>query len=667
MTARPLAVPGIGYGGDYNPEQWPRETWTEDVRLMREAGVNLVSLGVFSWGLLEPAPGQYDFGWLDEVMDLLHAHDVRVDLATATASTPHWLAHDHPEVLPVDQDGRRLWPGSRQAWCPSSPVYREYAARLVEQLAHRYSGHDALAMWHVGNEYGCHVAYCYCDESARDFRRWLQAKYADIDALNAAWATAFWSQHYTSFDQVLPPRSTPTFHNPTQLIDFRRFSSDALLECFTMERDLLHRLSPGVPVTTNFMANFRFDKLDYWRWAPELDIVSNDQYLDSADPEAHIVLAMSADLARGLAQGRPWIQMEHSTSAVNWQLRNRAKQPREMVRNSMQHAARGADGVLFFQWRASRGGAEKFHSGMVPHGGTDTKIWRETAELGAKLSRLAPLVGSTVRSDVALIFDWESGWAVGGEVVPSQSVRYHDVVKSVYAACWRGGVSVDFVAPGADLGGYKLVLAPCLHMLSPTEAATINDYVEAGGTLLVTYFSGIVDRDDQVVLGGYPGLLRSTLGIVVEEFFPLQPQEVATLDDGSTASVWSERIVPRGAETVHSFASGQVAGGPAVTRTSAGDGVAWYVGTQLDAARMDALVADICTASGVEWSDTEGTERVVRSTDEVEYVFVINHDAVDRAVGVAGTDLFTGASVDETDPLPAGEVIVVERKLTESS
>ncbi|MGH2576927.1 MAG: beta-galactosidase, partial [Actinomycetota bacterium] len=253
MSAWPAALAGIAYGGDYNPEQWPRETWVEDVRLMREANVSVVTVGVFSWALLEPEQGRFDLGWLSEVLDLLHGAGVSVDLATATASPPPWLSHRYPESLPRRADGTRLWPGGRQAWCPSSPVYRERSLALVAALAERFHGHPALAMWHVSNELGGHNARCYCDVSAAAFRRWLQQRYGELGALNDAWGTAFWSQHYTDWEQVLPPRVAPTFPNPTQQLDFARFSSDELLNQFRAERDLLRRVSPGVPVTTNLM------------------------------------------------------------------------------------------------------------------------------------------------------------------------------------------------------------------------------------------------------------------------------------------------------------------------------------------------------------------------------------------------------------------------------
>jgi beta-galactosidase len=647
MTAWPIALDRLAYGGDYNPEQWPETTWRQDVRLMREAGVNLVSVGIFAWALLEPEPGRFDFGWLDRVLDLLHEGGVRVDLATATASPPPWFSRAHPDSLPVTFDGRTLWPGGRQAYCPSSPAYRAAAARLVEQLATRYAGHPALAMWHANNEYGCHVARCYCDVSAAAFRDWLRRRYRDLDALNEAWGTAFWSQHYSRWDEINPPRQAPNFINPTQQLDFARFSSDELLACFRAEREILRRLTPDVPVTTNFMTP-AFKPLDYFKWAPEQDVISTDHYLRPAEGDPNLDLALSGDLTRGLAGGAPWLLMEHSTSAVNWQERNLAKRPGQMRRNSLAHVARGSDGALFFQWRASRRGAEKFHSGMVPHAGEDSRVWREVVALGRDLERLAPVRGSRVVADVAMLWDYESWWAVELDSHPSADVTYLDRVRAFHAALWRAGVTVDVVHPEHEWSGYQLVLVPSLYLVSDATAEALEQYVRKGGHAVVSYFSGIVDPDDAIRLGGYPGAFRELLGVRVEEFRPLAAGETVELDDGSVASVWTEDLRLDGAQAVMSHLDGR----PAVTRHEYGDGVAWYAATRLDPAP---LLERVCAEAGVGPvlpGLPAGVEAVRRRGADGDFVFVLNHTA--GAVAVPGEDLLGG---DGT--VPAGGVAVM--------
>ena len=475
-------VPHVIYGGDYNPEQWPEEVWIEDVRLMREANVNLVSLGIFSWAKLEPRPGDHDFGWLDRILDLLHENGIMVNLATATASPPPWLARLHPESLPVTENGTVLHPGARQHYCPSSSAYKERAADLVGRIADRYKKHPALAMWHVNNEYGCHVAECYCDASAAHFRSWLRGRYGTLDRLNEVWGTAFWSQGYGEWDEILPPRSAPTFANPTQQLDFRRFSSDALLELFEMEKEILKRATPDVPVTTNFMGFFK--PVDYWKWAAREDLVSDDSYPDPSNPEAHVRAAASRDLMRSLGGGDPWVLMEQTTVRVNWRERNVPKKPGQMRLWSLQAVARGAEGVMFFQWRQSKAGAEKWHSAMVPHGEPEeSRSWKEVKRLGEDLTKLDGLLGARGEAEVAILLDWNNWWALELDSKPSSDVRMvdeshgergpaYDAIYSFYRPLFEANVPVDFVHPEADLSGYKLVVAPNLYLV--TDAAADN-------------------------------------------------------------------------------------------------------------------------------------------------------------------------------------------------
>jgi beta-galactosidase len=662
-------VPGLAFGADYNPEQWSEDIWAQDVALMGEAGVSMVTVGVFSWALLEPSEGSYEFGWLDRVMDLLASHNIGVDLATATASPPPWFSHRYPQSLPVTREGHRLWQGSRQAYCPSSTDYRRASTALAGALATRYGSHPALVMWHVNNEYGCHTSECFCDASAAAFRGWLRARYGDLGRLNDAWGTAFWSQHYYNWDEVIPPRPTPSHGNPTQNLDWRRFCSDELLACYTAERDLLRAATPDIPITTNFMGAFK--PVDYFSWAPEEDIVSNDHYVLGADPASHIHLAMSADLMRSLGTGRPWILMEQSTSAVNWQPRNLAKEAGQLKRNSLQHVARGADGVCFFQWRASRSGSEKFHSAMLPHAGTDTRVWREVTELGAHLQALAEVAGSRVECDVAMVWDWPAWWAVELDSHPSVDVRYLDLVRETYEALWRLDITVDFVRPDADLSAYKVVAVPSLYLVSDKAAANLASYVEQGGHLVCNFFSGIVDPDDAVRLGGYPGAFRQLLGVRVEEFYPLLEHRRVALADGGTGRVWTELLELDGAKALTTYLDGPLPGLPAITRHDVGTGVAYYVTTFLDAASTMRLLAGICDDAGVRTHHggsrspiiaAAGIETVRRrgsGENSASYLFVINHTDREVDVPAEGDELLSGTAVTRVLRVAPGAVAVV--------
>ncbi|WP_314174488.1 beta-galactosidase [Streptomyces winkii] len=631
----------IHFGGDYYPEQWPEEVWAEDTRLMKEAGVTMVTAGVFAWARVEPRPGEYDFGWFDRVMDNLSQAGLRVCLATMTASPPPWLSRLHPEILPETEDGRRKWPGGRQHYCPSSPVYREYATRLVRKVATRYAQHPALELWHVGNEYGCHIRQCFCDVSAADFRRWLRERYGTVDALNDAWSTAFWSQRYDSFEEVLPPRLAPTFANPSQQLDYWRFSDDALRQCYLAELAVLRELTPDVRVTTNLMPHHK--PVDAFAWAPHQDVMSLDFYQDPFDADTHLGAAFNFDVMRSARGGQPWLLLEQAPSAVNWRARNSPKPPGAMRLWSWQAVAQGADGIMFFQWRQSRGGAEKFHSAMLPHGGTDTRIFREVSELGREFASVPEIAGTRSRADTALLTDWNSWWALELDSHPSTALDLTQINRAHHRALFEAGVACDILPPASELSAYRLVVVPNLYLLGEADARRLAEYVENGGHLLVSFFSGIVDECDRVHLGGYPAPLRELLGLRVEEFHPLDEGASVRVEglpaprseggepgaeSGAVGDLWSEAIELEGAEAVAVFGEGESAGRPAVTRHGHGTGTAWYVGTRLEPAALRGLLDHVREAAGVGpvLPGLPGrVQATVREDDEHSFLFLLNH------------------------------------------
>jgi beta-galactosidase len=652
-------VSAISYGGDYNPEQWPEDSWPADIELMRQAGVNLVSIGVFSWALIEPRPGEYDFGWLDRLVELLHSAGIRISLGTPTASPPAWFFHQHPEARVVTREGITLGFGSRGMASPSSPAYRAASVSIATALAKRYGAHPALAVWHVHNEYGAPVSECYSDQSSRAFRQWLQGRYSSLEELNSAWGTAFWGQRYLERDHISAPAVSASVVNPAQRLDFARYTSDALLQCYVAERDAIRAECPDVPITTNFMAG-TCPSVDLWKWADEVDLVANDHYLLAEDPRSQVGLALSADLTRSIARGRPWILMEHSTSGVNWQPRNLAKRSGELARNAMSHLGRGADAVMFFQWKASRSGAEKFHSAMLPHAGTSSRIWSEVRALGAGLRGLDELVGSTVSAEVAVLWDWESFWAQDLEWRPSADLSHRERVDAFYDRLWRDQLTVDFAHPEADLSGYKLVVAPASYLLTEVAASNLRRYVEGGGTLIVSYFSAIVDEYDAVHVGGFGAPLRDVLGMMVEEFLPLRAGESVRLTlDGITGDVWTDDVALDGAEVIAAYEDGPAAGKPAITRNSFGAGTAWYVSTRLGVEQLAVVLDRAYRDAGIAPGDgPEELELIRRRGAGAEYLIAVNHGNKPADLPVGGTDLLTGEA-GESLKVEAGGVRVL--------
>ncbi len=667
----------ILYGTDYNPEQWPVSLWAEDMRLMKLAHINIVSINIFSWATLEPRQGEYYFETLDRIMNMLTEHGIAADLATATASPPTWMSRLYPSMLPITCDSHRLTHGSRQQYCPNSADYRREAVALVRQLAERYRVHPALSMWHVNNEYGCHVAQCFCDRCSFLFREWLQARYHSLEALNEAWSTDFWSQHYGEWEDILPPRSTPTFKNPSQVVDYHRFMSDSLFQCYLNEARILREVTPTIPITTNFMVAFK--PVDYFAWAPALDIVSIDLYPPHTAQAWET--ALTHDLMRSLKGGRPYLMMEQTPSQVNWMAQNPQKRPANSRLQNLQALAHGADGAMYFQWRQSQGGVEKFHSAIVSHEGSEhNRIFQQAAQIGAELEKLSPsVVGSRVQAQVALIMDWQNWWAVENLPSPSDRLRYWELIGSWYRALHRLNVAIDVVSPAASLSEYRLLIAPLLYMLRPGTAQNLEQFVAQGGTLLTTFFSGIVDEHDRVVLGGYPAELRKLLGIHVEEFDPWTPDmtnevlvEEGPLQGRYPCSLWGEVVHLEGAQTRGLFARDYYAQGPAITVHQFGAGQAWYIATQGNDDLLNKLAGLLCREAAVSpiMEVPEGIEVTCRvQAYEHSVYFLLNHTGRAGQVRLPTgkfTSLLTDEEVEGVVEIAAQDVVVLLRHSSSS-
>ncbi|WP_339169551.1 beta-galactosidase [Paenibacillus sp. FSL R5-0341] len=670
-------LPKMFYGGDYNPEQWDHETHLEDLRMFQLAGIDIATINVFSWALIQPDEVTYHFEELDQLINRLYENGVYICLATSTAAHPAWMAKKYPDVLRVDADGRKRKFGGRHNSCPNSPTYRKYSEKIADKLAERYKDHPAVLVWHISNEYG---GDCYCDNCEKAFRVYLKERYQTLEQVNKAWNTNFWGHTFYNWDEIVLPsnlsehwgNNNSTFQGIS--LDYSRFNSDSMLDCYRLEYDAIKKHIPDSVVTTNLMGFFK--QLDYFKWAKYMDIISWDSYPGLATPVSFT--AMAHDLMRGLKDGQPFMLMEQTPSQQNWQPYNSLKRPGVMRLWSYQSVAHGADTIMFFQLRRSIGACEKYHGAVIEHAGHEnTRVFREVAELGKELQVLGDTtLDASVESKVAIVFDWDNWWAIEKSSGPTIALNYVDQIHKYYAAFFRRNIQVDIVSVDTDISKYDIVLAPVLYMVKPEFAAKLEKYVEAGGTFLTTFFSGIVNENDLVTTGGYPGELRKLLGIWVEEIDALLPEQknrivlkeaYGDLQGEYGCGMLCDLLHSEGAEVIAEYGDDFYKGMPVVTRNIYGQGEAWYVASDPDERFLDGLLGQLAAAKNVEslLETPEGVEVSARTKNGKPYLFVMNHNASTQSydLGTAkALDLLTNRELSGSVEIEARGVQLLEMK-----
>ncbi len=661
----------IAYGGDYNPEQWPEDIWEQDMALFHEAGIDIVTLNVFSWAALQKNETEYDFEKLDKIMKLVHDNGLKVCMATSTGAHPAWMAKKYPDILRVDYEGRKRKFGGRHNSCPNSPTYRKYAPLLARKLAQRYRDYDNIVAWHVSNEFG---GECYCENCEKAFRVWLREKYKDIAHLNTAWNTSFWGHTFYEWDEIVLPdlRSEHFCGERTMFqgisIDYKRFMSDAILACYVLERDAIKEVLPNAAVTTNLMGFYK--PLDYFKWAKEMDFVSWDNY--PANEDSYTKIAMPHDLMRGIGGQEPFALMEQTPSAQNWQPYNALKRPNVMRLWSYQAVAHGADTVMFFQMRRSIGACEKYHGAVIDHAGTkNTRVYREVAALGRELSAIGNrFLGARTRSEIAVLMDWDNWWAIEYSAGPSCDLHYLDEISRYYDALREFNYSVDIISPDMDFAAYKVIIAPVFYMVKGDTDEKVRAFVKGGGRFLTTFFSGYVQENDLVVLGGYPGKLRDILGIWVEEEDAL-PQEAQNgfMYRGTEypATLLCDLLHLEGAQQMDECGYMQdfYSGMPVLTKNAFGEGIAYYVATASSGAFYREFLKDICDEAHVAplMHTPKGVEVTCREKDGKRWLFVLNHNeqAAEITVDAPAVDVITGNAVPAgTFLLQGRDVLILE-------
>lgn len=661
-------VPRMLHGADYNPEQWQHypEVLAEDIRLMKLAKCNVMSVGIFSWVSLEPEEGVFTFEWLDRILDSFAENGIYAFLATPSGARPAWMSQKYPEVLRVEANRVRNLHGFRHNHCATSPVYREKVRIMNTKLAERYANHPAVIGWHISNEFG---GDCHCDYCQEAFRAWVQDKYGTLDKLNHAWWTTFWSHTVTDWSQI----ESPAPHGETQVhamnLDWRRFVTDQTADFIKHEIVPLKAANPAIPVTTNLMEFF--EGLNYWKFADLLDVISWDSYptwhdREGDDSRQAAKVAMMHDIIRSIKGGKPWMLMESTPSLTNWQDVSKLKRPGMHLLSSLQAVAHGSDTVQYFQWRKSRGSSEKLHGAVVDHVGHEhTRVFGDVTHVGNALEKLEEVIGTTVPAEAAVIFDWENRWGINDSQGPrNKGVKYEETAEAHYLALWEQGVPVDVIHMDADFSKYKLLVAPMLYMVRSGVGERIQKFVENGGVFVATYWSGIVDEHDLCFLGGFPGPLRKTLGIWSEEIDGLHdhdrnhilPVEGNELDlQGEYEAVeLCDLIHTEGAEVLAVYGSDFYAGRPALTVNRLGEGKAYYIASRntglFHSHFYRSLIEDAGISKALNVKLPHGVNTAIRTDGVHDYIFILNFTHESQKITLDGrtyTDMLENHAIED--------------------
>lgn len=664
-------VAALLHGADYNPEQWENYPGIieKDITMMQQAKCNVMSVGIFSWAKLEPREGEYDFAWLDAVIEKLYAAGIHIFLATPSGAHPAWMSQKYPEVLRVGRDRVPALHGGRHNHCMTSPVYREKTLKINRLLAERYSQHPAVLGWHISNEYG---GECHCGLCQQKFRDWLKARYKTLDALNHAWWSTFWSHTYTDWSQIESPAPQGEVSIHGLNLDWRRFNTAQVSDFCRHEVAPLKAVNADLPVTTNFMEYF-YD-YDYWQLAKEIDFISWDSYpmwhREKEETTLACYTAMYHDMMRSLKGGKPFVLMESTPSTTNWQPISKLKKPGMHILSSLQAVAHGADSVQYFQWRKSRGSVEKFHGAVIDHvGHLDTRVGREVSKLGDMLARLSAVAGCRTEARVAIIFDQQSRWAMDDAAGPrNMGLEYEKTVNEHYRPFWEKGIAVDVIDADQPLSQYALVIAPMLYMVRQGFAERAEAFVAEGGHLVTTYWSGIVDETDLCFTGGFPGPLRKLLGIWAEEIDCLGEGERNLVQGlaGNASGLQGPYQVRHLCELIHTetaqalatYRDDFYAGRPAVTVNRFGNGKAWHVASRNDLQfQRDffaGIINELALPQAVDADFPPGVVATARTDGESTWVFVQNFTAQQQLV-----TLPEGYTDSMTDAVAVGETVLL--------
>ena len=659
------------HGADYNPEQWIKypEILKKDIEYMKKAHCNVMSIGIFSWALLEPEEGMYNFEFFDKIVNDLTENGIKIFLATPSGARPRWLAEKYPEVLRVDSNNNKHLYGERHNHCYTSPVYREKVSKINRLLAERYSNNKNVILWHISNEYG---GECHCELCQEAFRQWLREKYEnDLDKLNHAWWSGFWSHTVTDWDQIHSPVSVGEGNRimPGLYIDWQEFVTYQTTDFMRVEIDAVKSVNPDIPVTTNFMSTHQL--LDYHYMKDFVDVISWDCYPawhDSrGDGVVAYIIAFLHDLQRSF-KSKPFLMMESTPSLTNWMEYNKLKRPNMHRLSSLQAIAHGSDSVQYFQWRKGRGGSEKFHGAVIDHDGkAEGRVFEDVRNVGITLEKIDAIAGTNTIADVAVVYGNKNRWALdNAEGFHNSDKQYRITCMNHYKEFWKRGINVDVIGLHADLSKYKILVLPMLYSVTEEQIEKIENFVANGGTVIATYMTGYVNESDLCYLGGFPGgKLKKIFGLTAKEIDTLYPQdENAVLMNGSEYKVvdYCELIKPDTAEVLGTYKSDFYADMPAVLKNNYKKGTAYYIACRDTGELLNDLYERIIKENNVPaYVLPEGVSIHSREDEEHKYLFIENYNNECKTVQmpVAGIDMENGEALSGNIVLQGYEIKII--------
>ncbi|QOV18628.1 beta-galactosidase [Blautia liquoris] len=666
-------IGGLVHGGDYNPEQWldRPDILEKDIEMMKKAGINCVTLGIFAWSVYEPREGEFHFGWMKRIMDNLYANGIFTILGTPSGARPAWLDEAYPEAMRVNRQGIRNHHGGRHNHCMTSPKFREKVTIIDKKLAENFGNHPGLLLWHVSNELG---GECYCPLCIKRFQDYLAEKFHhDIDELNKAWWTTFWSHNYNSFDQIEPPFLDGERSIMGLNLEWKRFTTWNMKEYLDLEIQTLRRETPDVPVTTNFMQ--LYNGLDYDFLSESIDIISWDSYprFHNDYESLYDTMAETAfhhTVMRSLKKNKPFMLMESAPGLVNWHPFNKLKRPGIHMLSSLQAIACGSDTVQYFQWRKGRGSFEQYHGAVIDHlGRDDTRIFNEVSEVGDALEKLSEVAGTTTEAKAALLFDWDTRWAIQDVMaLGKENKQYEKVCMDIWKEFLKLGVEMDVISSSSDFSKYRLIVAPMLYVLKKGTAARLREFVQGGGQLFATYFTGYVDENLLCFLGGFPGDgLSELFGTIIEEIDTLYPSDrnrICFEDE----TIWevrdcAETMRVNDAKILARYMDDFYRDTPALTCKKNGTGKAYYLACRVPAHQMQPLFKRMLSDAEIEEKELpEGVEYHMRAGAEAVWEFYLNHNNESAKVsGVYGTDILSGSNIDGNLLLEKYQAVVIRR------